>query len=140
MPEISGAAKDEGRGEREPVSDPKPEASKARTASRDDVAIEAWINGSGLDQNVASQLRPIIFGAVADAIDWDMLGLAKASFVGKTRAFQTNSISFERQTTQVRQDLQVKIQIPGDLVKPTAAGVALQGLPTCGQATISVGF
>ena len=83
--------------------------------AENDVAIEAWINGSGLDQTVASQLRPIIFGAIADAIDWDMLGLAKASFVGKTRAFQTNSISFERQTTQVRQDLQVKIQIPGDL-------------------------
>jgi hypothetical protein len=134
VPEISDAARDEERGEREPVGDPKPEASKPRTASRDDVAIEAWINASGLDQNVASQLRPMIFGAIADAIDWDMLGLAKASFVGKTgRAFQTNSISFDRQTTLVRQDLQVKIQIPGDLVKPTAAGMALQGLLRAGK-------
>jgi hypothetical protein len=134
VPEISGAARDEERGEREPVGDSKPEALKPRTASRDDVAIEAWINASGLNQNVASQLRPMIFGAIADAIDWDMLGLARASFVGKTgRAFQTNSISFDRQTTLVRQDLQVKIQIPGDLVKPTAAGLALQGLLRAGK-------
>ena len=106
------------------------------------MAIEAWINGSGLDQNVAIAIETAdVFAPYADAIDWDMLGLAKASFVGKTgRAFQTNSISFDRQTTQVRQDLQVKAQIPGDLVKPTTAGMALQGLLRARQATISVGF
>ena len=130
VPEIPGADKDAGGGEQKTGGDKRPEEPKPKTASREDLAIEKWINGSGLDQSVASQLRPMIFAAIADAIDWDMLGLAKSSFVGKGtgRAFQTNSISFDRQTTQVQQHLQVKIQIPGDLVKPAAAGIALQGL------------
>ena len=66
------------------------ESPKPTAASREDVAIEEWINGNGLDQTVAGQLRPLIFAAVADTIDWDMLGLAKTAFVGKTgRAFQS---------------------------------------------------
>lgn len=135
VPEIPGAANGEHGGEPAPVSDAKSEPSKPKSASREDLAIETWINGSGLDQTVASQLRPMIFAAIADAIDWDMLGLAKSSFVGKStgRAFQTNSISFDRQTTQVQQHLQVKIRIPGDLVKPAAAGIALQGLLRAGK-------
>ena len=135
IPEIPGADKDGGRAEQEPDPVAKPEASKPKTASREDLAIETWINGSGLDQTVASQLRPMIFAAIADAIDWDMLGLAKSSFVGKStgRAFQTNSISFDRQTTQVQQHLQVKIRVPGELVKPAAAGIALQGLLRAGK-------
>lgn len=130
VPEIPGADKDAGGSHQQTDSEKRPEEPKAKTASREDLAIESWINGSGLDQTVASQLRPLIFAAIADAIDWDMLGLAKSSFVGKStgRAFQTNSISFDRQTTQVQQHLQVKIRIPGDLVKPAAAGIALQGL------------
>ena len=130
VPEIPGA--DDGKVDAPatapvtgPVSTPK-----APTASREDLAIETWINGSGLEQTVATSLRPLIFAAVADAIDWDMLGLAKSFFVGNTtgRAFQRNSVSFDRQTTQVQQHLQVKLRIPGDLVKPAAAGTALQGL------------
>ena len=58
-----------------------------------------------------------------------MVGLAKASFVGRTgKAFQTASISFDRQTTQVRTDLQVKLVIPGDLVPAETAAAALQGV------------
>jgi energy-coupling factor transporter ATP-binding protein EcfA2 len=127
VPEIPSAAEGavtEGKQEAKSAESPKPTA-----ASREDVAIEEWINGSGLDQTVATQLRPLIFAGVADTIDWDMLGLAKTAFVGKTgRAFQANSISFDRQTTQIQQHLQVKIRIPGDLVNPASAGTALQGL------------
>lgn len=126
IPAIPGATEGQARTDHQTE-----EAKKAKpaTASREDLAIEDWINGVGLDQTVAAQLRPLIFAAVADAIDWDMLGLAKASFVGKTqRAFQPNSISFDRQTTQIQQYLQVKIRIPGDLVKAAPAGTALQGL------------
>lgn len=127
VPEIPGTiegppnkAEKEGKG----AESPKPTA-----ASREDVAIEKWINGGGLDQTVATQLRSLIFAGVANAIDWDMLGFAKTTFVGKTgRAFQTNSISFDRQTTQIQQHLHVKVRIPGDLVEPATAGTALQGL------------
>jgi hypothetical protein len=83
----------------------------------------------------------LIFAAVADTIDWDMLGLAKTAFVGKTgRAFQTNSISFDRQTTQIQQHLQVKIRIPGDLVDPESAGTALQGLLRASKRQFRWGF
>lgn len=127
VPEIPGAAEEPAIKDDE--HDKAAEKPKPSTASREDVAIEKWINGGGLEQTVATQLRPLIFAAVADAIDWDMLGLAKTTFVGKTgRAFQTNSVSFDRQTTQIQQHLPVKIRIPGDLVKPATAGTALQGL------------
>ena len=128
VPEIPGAAEGTDGGD-DDEDDKGPKKPEPRAVSREDVAIEKWINNGGLDQTVATQLRPLIFVAIADAIDWDMIGLAKTSFVGKTgRAFQTNSISFDRQTTQIQQHLQVKIKIPGDLVKPATAGTALQGL------------
>ncbi len=127
VPEIPGAV--EGPGIKDDQDDKPSKDSKSSTASREDLAIEEWINDGGLEQTIATQLRPLIFAAIADAIDWDMLGLAKTAFVGKTgRAFQVNSISFDRQTTQIQQHLQVKIRIPGDLVKPATAGTALQGL------------
>lgn len=99
------------------------------TANPHEIAIENWINGSGLDQNVANILRPLVFVAIADAIDWDMLGLERSSFVGKTgKAFQTNSISFDRQTTTVPQHVQVKLKIPGEYIDSDITGAALQGL------------
>ena len=127
VPEIPGATDEKDNNEAQDTR--LAEIRRPTAASRDDLAIEQWIHGGGLDQTVATQLRPLIFAAIADAIDWDMLGFAKPAFVGKTgRAFQTNSISFDRQTTQVQQHLQVKIRIPGDLLTPETAGTALQGL------------
>lgn len=97
-------------------------------ATREDLMIETWINGSGLDQNVATTLRPLIFAAVSEAIDWDMLGLSKSVYLGKGRALQTNSVSFDRQTTQIAEFAQVKLRIPADHVDPATTGLALQGL------------
>lgn len=127
VPEIPGA---DAAKSADPATDaPMPEADKRPAASKEDLLIEQWIRGDGLDQTVANNLRLLVFSAVSNAIDWDMVGLAKASFVGRTgRAFQTASISFDRQTTQVRTDLQVKLVIPGDLVQPEIAAAALQGL------------
>ena len=127
VPEIPGA---DAVKPTEPTGDaPAPEAHQRSAASKEDLLIEQWIGGKGLDQTVANNLRLLVYSAVSNAIDWDMVGLAKASFVGKTgKAFQTASISFDRQTTQVRTDLQVKLVIPGDLVQPETAAVALQGL------------
>ncbi|RWK59642.1 protein DpdH [Mesorhizobium sp.] len=122
VPEIPGAGDKTTDPVDESFVDNKPQRA---TASREDLLIEKWIAGSGLDQTVATNLRLLVFSAVSHAIDWDMLGLAKTSFVGKTgRPFQTASISFENQTTLARQDLQVKLLIPADAT--TAA--ALQGV------------
>lgn len=127
VPEIPGA--EEARPA--PIVDhPVDEEERPRPiASKEDRAIEEWIGGAGLDQTVATSLRLLIYSAVSNAIDWDMLGLAKSSFVGRTgKPFQTASISFDRQTTQVRGDLPVRLVIPGDLVQPATAAVALQGV------------
>ncbi|OJW60449.1 MAG: hypothetical protein BGO57_13590 [Sphingomonadales bacterium 63-6] len=127
VPEIPGA---DAAKPSEPTADtPTPEAPPRNAASKEDLLIEQWIGGQGLDQSVANNLRLLVFSAVSNAIDWDMVGLAKASFVGRTgKAFQTASISFDRQTTQVRTDLQVKLVIPGNLVQPETAAAALQGV------------
>ena len=127
VPEIPGAGAamrpDEEAEERDA------DAPRRSLASKEDLLIEEWIAGKGLDQNVANSLRLLVFSAVSNAVDWDMVGLAKASFVGRTgRAFQTASISFDRQTTQARNDLQVKLVIPGNLVQPETAAAALQGV------------
>lgn len=127
VPEIPGAGAT--KPQVETVEMLSADAPQQSTASREDCLIEAWIAGKGLDQIVANSLRLLVFSAVSNAIDWDMVGLAKASFVGRTgKAFQTASISFNRQTTQVRQELQVKLVIPGDLVQPETAAAALQGV------------
>ena len=138
VPEIPGAA--EGPFIK-PDEDDEIAEERTPPANRKDMAIQEWINGIGLDQTVANDLRPLIFAAVADAIDWDMLGLAKTAFVGRTgRSFQPNSISFDRQTTQIQEHLPVKIRIPGDLVEPATAGAALQGLLRASRQRFSWNF
>lgn len=127
VPEIPGA--DEAKPSQLTTDTPSDEEPKRTVASKDDLLIEQWIGGKGLDQSIANNLRLLVYSAVSNAIDWDMVGLAKASFVGRTgKAFQTASISFDRQTTQVRTDLQVKLVIPGTLVQPETAAAALQGV------------
>jgi len=127
VPEIPGA--DAAKPDRTTADTPTLEAPQPSVASKEDLVIEQWIGGQGLDQSIANNLRLLVYSAVSNAIDWDMIGLAKASFVGRTgKAFQTASISFDRQTTQVRTDLQVKLVIPGTLVQPETAAAALQGV------------
>ena len=71
------------------------------SASKEDLLIGQWIGGAGLDQNLVNRLRPLIFSAVSNAIDWDMLGLAKASFVGRTgKASSSRSPRRSKPTTR----------------------------------------
>lgn len=128
IPEIPGAD--------EPIADPRPATPAPilptpglRPESPQDAAIESWINGGSLDQNLANELRPLIYAAIGEAIDWDMLGLERTAFAGKTgKPFQTGSIGFDRQTTTIPAHVQIKLLIPGDLMSPTVVGLALQGL------------
>lgn len=100
-----------------------PVAEPAATA--DDLAIQAWIRGGGLDATVAQKLRELIYAAVVEAIDWDMLGLSRTFFAGQGRAFQKRTgITFVRQTTQAATYAQVRLEIDAD----PQTGQALQGL------------
>ncbi len=95
------------------------------SSSPQDRAIETWVAGGVLDQNVANVLRPAIYSAVSEAIDWDMLALEKGVFVGRTgKPFLSSSIGFERHPTAIPGYLQVKLP----LLATTTTGLALQGL------------
>jgi hypothetical protein len=101
-----------------PIDAPVP----APIFTAEDLAIQAWIRGSGLDATVAQRLRDLIYSAVSESIDWDMLGQSRTS--DPSKAFQKRGISFARQNTQVATYLQVRLEIEAD----ARTGQALQGL------------
>lgn len=102
-----------------PVSTPRP------ASSPQDRAIEAWIGGGVLDQQVANALRKPIFSAISDTIDWDMLALERSAFVGASgKLFQQNAIGFERHPTAIPAYIPIKLTLPAT----TATGLALQGV------------
>jgi len=116
-----------GRAGGEPIGPEVDERTKP-SATREDLAIEAWVSGAGLDQNVAETLRRLIFPAVVNAIDWDMIGLERTSFVGSGSAlFQRRYVTFDRQTTQLVDNAPIQLRIPG-VPSINATGVALKGL------------
>jgi Cdc6-like AAA superfamily ATPase len=111
--------------------------SPTSTASPEDLAIESWIRGKGLDETVANKLRELLFRAISDFIDWDILGLARTEFSGKTTgAFRQISISFERQNTRPPSYIQVNLQVSADPL----TGQALQGLLRAGRNKFRWGF
>jgi len=96
-------------------------------ATPDDLAIQAWIRGGGLDATVAQKLRESIYTAVVEAIDWDTLGLSRTFFAGTGKAFhQRTSITFVRQTTQKLPPKFGQVRLEVDASPQT--GQALQGL------------
>jgi hypothetical protein len=127
VPEIPNAALDTTTGPTSSQSDRNTQTSGSANAmvTPEDLAIQAWTRGAGLDENIARKLRDLLFPAIAEAIDWDMLGLARADYVGKAgHIFQQTSISFERQNTKAPTHLQLKLVIAVD----AKTGQALQGL------------
>lgn len=104
-----------------PVSAPAAEPA----ATAEDLAIQSWIRGGGLDARVAQKLRELIYAAVVEAIDWDLLGLSRSFFAGPGKAFQQRTaITFVRQNTQAATYAQVRLEIDAN----PETGLALQGL------------
>ncbi|TNC74347.1 protein DpdH [Rubellimicrobium roseum] len=106
-----------------------PGQGQPRTVNPDDEAIESWIRGGLLNERVAVRLRDLLFPAIADAIDWDMLGMARADFAGGAGAFKRTSISFVRQSTRASSRAGVQMEIAAD----AKTGTALQGLLRAAQ-------
>src|SRR5690606_35933245 len=110
VPEILGTPT--AQPQHQPPHSPEPTSGPAggRVANKEDLAIEEFARGEGIDQAVATRLRELLFAAIVDAIDWDMLGLAPASFAQPTNGtFRRAGIVFDGQTTQVPGHLQVKL-------------------------------
>lgn len=81
--------------------------------SREETELEPWAKGGTLDR-AADKLRPLLFDAIANSIDWDDLGLEKTRFCGteEARPFRRRSITFSRQGTRSVPSL-VMLEIPG---------------------------
>ncbi len=81
--------------------------------SREEKELEPWAKGGTLDK-ATDKLRPLLFEAIADSIDWDDIGLEKARFCGtdEARPFRRRSITFTRQGTRSLPSL-VMLEIPG---------------------------
>ena len=126
VPEIPGAAVGETPSQLSVVEEPEePKAAAKPTSSPQDRAVEAWVGGGVLDQQVANAIRRPIYSAIIDAIDWDMLALERSAYVGTSgKSFQSNGIGFERHPTGIPAHLAVKLILPAT----TQTGLALQGL------------
>ncbi|WP_119461081.1 protein DpdH [Rhodospirillaceae bacterium SYSU D60014] len=99
--------------------------------SREEKELEAWAKGGGLDKAV-DKLRPLLFDAIADAIDWDDIGLERTRFCGTegVRPFRRRSITFTRQGTRAVTSL-VMLEIPGTAASAAEfdkVAIALSGL------------
>ena len=134
IPEIVGVTNTPAAPELDPDGPVEPRPAPKPGVSRDQSKIDEWDRGKPMDQTVANKLRPLLYAAVVDAVDWDRLGLARGYFSGKARkAFQNTSIVFDRQTTQVLGSATIRIEIPGELVTQSAAAAALSGLLLASQ-------
>lgn len=129
IPDAEGARQDDdtaalGDDERkpEPIVDQR---------TREEKELEAWAKGGGLDR-APDKLRPLLFEAIADSIDWDDLGLERSTFCGTedARPFRRRSITFTRQGTKSLNSL-VVLEIPGATATPgefDKVAIALAGL------------
>lgn len=81
VPEIPGA--DAAKPIEPTIDAPTADAPQRNTASKEDLLIEQWLGGQGMEQTVADKLRRLVFSAVSNAIDWDMLGLASRISSGR---------------------------------------------------------
>lgn len=88
--------------------------------------VDKWSNGSPLPQQVAQELRPMIFAAVAARIPWDAELLLRGNFVGKS--FRSAHINFHNAVTSTKSASGVELVIAKDGRDLTEEAVALQAL------------
>lgn len=99
--------------------------------TREEKELEGWAKDGGLDR-APDKLRPLLFDAIADSIDWDDLGWERSTFCGTegARPFRRRSITFTRQGTKSVDSL-VMLEIPGATASPEEfdkVAIALAGL------------
>ena len=102
----------------------------ANPISRDIQAIRDWGNGNSLLQDrVVNRLRRSIYSCLNNYIDWDGLGLTKASFT--TRHFQRTYIRFRNQAQSERtasHPVSLLLPITDDPTDLSETTLALEGL------------
>ena len=120
--------------------DPSPSPSPRRQVPDVDpriLELHDWAEGRHLSQNLSQELRERIFRAVVESIDWDRLGLERASYAAAVtnRPFRNNSIKILRQST-VGLQTQIELHIPGNEASQAEiqrTALALQGMVQAGD-------
>jgi type II secretory pathway predicted ATPase ExeA len=90
--------------------------------------LRDWGNRQGIDDQVAQKVRGLVFDALIEYIDWDLLGVSRGTYVGKSKPFNRTSIVFEEQATQSRASIKLNIPLDKDKGSFSNAAMALQGL------------
>lgn len=90
--------------------------------------LRDWSNRTPMDDTMANKLRPIVYGAVINHIDWDRGGISRTQYVGNSRPLTQSSIVFRGQTTKSRAQLQLVLPLHNDELSYSRTTIALQGL------------
>jgi hypothetical protein len=126
-------------GELVPISEPEPAAVTPQPLLPVDVPegllvalndLDDWQNGSSVDlkQSTANRLRPLVYRALVEHIDWDAELMIKGSFVGTAgMMLQQRFIEFSRYGEQTRAG-NFRLNIPVEAADLTDAALALQGI------------
>ncbi len=89
--------------------------------------LDEWQNGAAMSQRLSQNLRELIFSAIEEYIDWDANLMLKSNFVGNSKPFRQNGISFLNQSTQAGK-VQVPLKIPLNGTIRADDALALQGM------------
>lgn len=90
--------------------------------------IRDWGNRKPITDQVAQRLRPLVFEAVTNFIDWDLAGVSRTTYVGANSPFRSTSIVFKGQVTKSSAPLQITLPLQEDDLSYARAATALQGL------------
>ena len=93
-------------------------------------AIQAWGNGALMHDNLLNRIRPWLYQAILNHIDWDREGLIQAHFTdGSRTSFRRTSINFKNQLVQVAPGtITLRIPMGEDEADLREAAVAIEGL------------
>lgn len=92
--------------------------------------IRAWGNGGSMQDNLLNYIRPLLFDAIINHIDWDNEGLVLGPLTAGTGApFRKDSISFRNQLTQpASREVMLSVPIDTNPQELSEAAIAIEGL------------
>ncbi len=110
-----------------PVLNPRPDP-KPREVDE----LSRWANkDTKMTQQLANELRPLVFDSVCGFINWDEIGCSKSMWAGTNGLFKQSSVIFENQSTKPKLGSQVSLKVPlkwENLDERTSTYLALAGL------------
>jgi hypothetical protein len=103
-----------------PNSDPDPKTREGAPQpapvpipSADADQLNRWANNNTkMTQQLANDLRPLVFDAVYNYINWDELGCPRSIWAGPSGLFKSAGVLFVNQSTGVRGKPKIRLDIP----------------------------